>query len=98
MILAGPQNLPGQFIGRLDLLWEDPLNMDISILCAQGHVLSPWSKSGALKTNNPRNSPRAHQYGSRRPANGVSKISPNFLENQKDFLICTTTIKKSHSS
>jgi hypothetical protein len=47
---VGPRNLPDQLIGCLGLCPLDPISLNISTERAQGHFLSPWSKSGASYT------------------------------------------------
>jgi hypothetical protein len=73
---VGPQNLPDQLIGVSGLCPLDPINLNISTGRAQGHFLSPWSKSGAFYTKEPRYSLCVYQYGSRKPTAGVPKKSP----------------------
>jgi hypothetical protein len=51
---VGPRNLPDQLTGCSGLCPLDPINLGISNERAQGHFLSPWSKSGALYTKEPR--------------------------------------------
>jgi hypothetical protein len=51
---VGPRNLPNQLIGCSGLCPLDPIGLDISTERAQGHLLSPWSKSGAFYTKEPR--------------------------------------------
>jgi hypothetical protein len=51
---VGPRNLPDQLIGCSGLCPLDPINLNISNERAQGHFLSPWSKSGAFYTKEPR--------------------------------------------
>jgi hypothetical protein len=75
---VGPRNLPLQLMGCVNLLPSDLINVNISNERAQGHFLSPWSKSGAFYAKVPRWPLCAHQYGSRKPAAGVSKKSPTF--------------------
>jgi hypothetical protein len=72
---VGPQNLPDQLMGCSGLCPLDSINLNISTERAQGHLLSFWSKSGALHTNNPRYSLCAHPYGSSKPTDSVSKSS-----------------------
>ena len=50
---VGPRNLPSQLMGCSDLCRLDPINLNISNERAQGHFLSPWSKSGAFYTKEP---------------------------------------------
>jgi hypothetical protein len=52
--IAGLRNLPGQLIGCVNLRPSNRINLNFSIERAQGQLLSSWSKSGALQTNNPR--------------------------------------------
>jgi hypothetical protein len=77
---VGPRNLPDQLIGRSGLCPLDSINLDISTERAQGHFLSPWSKSGTLYTKEPRCSLYVYQYGSRKPMHtaSVSKKSLTF--------------------
>jgi hypothetical protein len=70
---VGPQNLPDQLMGCSDLCRLDPINLSISNERAQGHFLSPWSKSGVFYTKEPRQPLCSYQYGSRKPTAGVSK-------------------------
>jgi hypothetical protein len=51
---VGPQNLPDQLIGCLGLCPLDSISRNISTERAQAHSLSPWSKSGAFYTKEPR--------------------------------------------
>jgi hypothetical protein len=44
---VGPRNLPNQLMGCVTLLPSDLINLIISTERAQGHFLSPWSKSGS---------------------------------------------------
>jgi hypothetical protein len=75
---VGPRNLPSQLMGCSDLYRLDPINLNISNERAQAHFLSPWSKSGAFYTKEPRQPLCAHQYGPRKPTAGVSKKLPTF--------------------
>jgi hypothetical protein len=69
---------PDQLMGCSGLCPLDPINLNISNERAQGHFLSPWSKSGAFYTKEPRHSLCVYQCGSRKPAAGVSKKTPTF--------------------
>jgi hypothetical protein len=51
----------------------DPINPNISTERAQGQLLSSWSKSGALHTNNPQYSLCAH------PSKSIDSVSKNSL-------------------
>jgi hypothetical protein len=51
---VGPRNLPIQLIGCVNLLPSDLINLNFSTERAQGHFLSPWSKSGAFYAKEPR--------------------------------------------
>jgi hypothetical protein len=53
-VLMGPRNLPIQLMGCVNLLPSDLINLSISNERAQGHFLSPWSKSGAFYAKEPR--------------------------------------------
>jgi hypothetical protein len=75
---VGPRNLPDQLIGCSGLCPLDSISLNISTERAQGHFLSPWSKSGAFYTKESRHSLCVCQYGSKKPAAGVSKKSPTF--------------------
>jgi hypothetical protein len=77
-VLMGPRNLPSQLNGRVALLPSDPINLSISTERAQGHFLSPWSKSGVFYTKEPRYYLCVYQYGSRKPTAGFSKKSLTF--------------------
>jgi hypothetical protein len=76
---VGPRNLPDQLMGCSGLCPLDPIGLNISTERAQGHFLSPWSKSGAFYTKEPRHSLCVYQYGSRKPTAGVSKKIANFF-------------------
>jgi hypothetical protein len=76
----GPRNLPDQLMGCSGLCALDRISLSISTERAQGHFLSPWSKSGAPYTKEPRYSLCVCQYGSRKPTAGVSKKSLTFLD------------------
>jgi hypothetical protein len=52
--IVAPRNLPDQIIGCSGLCSLDPISLNISTGRAQGHFLSPWSKSGAFYTKEPR--------------------------------------------
>ena len=70
---VGPWNFPGQLIGCSGLCPLDSISLNISTERAQGNFLSPWSKSGAFYTKEPRHSLCVYQYGSRkRTASGSS--------------------------
>jgi hypothetical protein len=75
---VGPRNLPIQLIGCVTLLPSDRINLNFSSGRVQGQFLSPWSKSGAFYTKEPRYSLCVYQCGSRKPAAGVSKKWPTF--------------------
>jgi hypothetical protein len=51
---VGPRSLPDQLTGCVTLLPSDPISLNISNERAQGHSLSPWSKSGAFYAKEPR--------------------------------------------
>jgi hypothetical protein len=51
---VGPRNLPDQLVGCSGSCPLDPISLNISTERAQGHFLSPWSKSGAFYTKEPR--------------------------------------------
>jgi hypothetical protein len=51
---VGPRNLPIQLMGCVNLLPSDLISLNISNEHAQGHFLSPWSKSGAFYAKEPR--------------------------------------------
>jgi hypothetical protein len=74
---VGARNLPDELMGCSGLCPLDPINLNFSSELAQGHFLSPWSKSGALHTNNPRYSLCTHPYGSSKPTDSVSTNSLN---------------------
>jgi hypothetical protein len=73
---VGPWNLPDQLIGCSGLCPLDSISLNTSTERAQGHFLSPWSKSGALYTKEPRHSLCMYQCGSRKPTAGVSNKLP----------------------
>jgi hypothetical protein len=75
---AFERHLPDQLMGCSGLCPLDPINLNISTERAQGHFLSPWSKSGAFYRKEPRYSLCVYQYGSRGPTAGVSKKSLTF--------------------
>jgi hypothetical protein len=51
---VGPWNLSDQLMGCSCLCRLDPIDLNISNERAQGHFLSPWSKSGAFYAKEPR--------------------------------------------
>jgi hypothetical protein len=55
-IFLGPRNLPDQLMGCSGVCPLDRINLSFSTERAQGHFLSPWSKSVTLYTKEPRHS------------------------------------------
>jgi hypothetical protein len=51
---VGPRNFLDQLMGCSSLCRLDSINLNISNERAQGHFLSPWSKSGASYAKEPR--------------------------------------------